>query len=225
MATLRTFIKPKDFELPNNYTLIEGENGSKSFIKKINSDVESYLKYFVGRHFVKKSKLFIPEAKDYIEKDVDKQKTFFCFVYIPEDQSNNKIFIVGYYSETLLPDILAFTNVDVIHSENIDIKKLEKNSFTSGTIGLMGHRYNTSNKTVNYNVRKIDGIPFRRQDPEFVSYDEVDKEALVVRLDLGEDFKPCFHVYADGKITRSGAVDSETSEFDLLLTVYNIIKK
>lgn len=224
MATLRTFTKPRGFELPSEYKVIENENGSKSFIKKINTDVEGYSKYLVGRHFTKTTKMFVPQEQDFIEKEISKEKTFFCFVYISEDMANNKVFLVGSFSEALLPDILLFTSVDSIQGENIDIKKLEENSFTSGRIGLMGHRYSTSNKTINYNVRKIDGIPFRRQDPEFLTSDEVEKEVLEVRLELNDE-TPCFHVYTNGKITRRGLTNSETTEFDLLLTVYNIIKQ
>lgn len=89
MATLRTFIKPRGFELPNQYRLIENENGSKSFVKKINTDAEGYSKYLGGRHFTKTTKLFVPEEQDFVEKEVTKEKTYFCFVYVPEDDSNN----------------------------------------------------------------------------------------------------------------------------------------
>ncbi len=225
MATLMIFLKPRRFELPSSYQRKENENGNTSFINKIDSDVEGYNKYILGRHFNKTSKIFIPSETGITEEEITKPKSIFCFVYISTDVSNNKIFMVGAASDLLLPEMISFANVASISNEPIDIKALEKNSFTSGTIGLIGHRYSTSNRTISYTVRKIDGIPFRRQDPEFVSYHEVPKEVLEVKLDLDENTKPTFYVYADGKITRRGQSETETSDFDLLITVYSILKQ
>lgn len=225
MATLMVFLKPRGFELPNVYKRINNENDNTSFINKIESDVEGYNKHILGRHFNKTSKVFVPSETGITEEEVTKPKSVCCFVYTPTDTSNNRVFLVGSFSASLLPDMLSFADVSSINNEPIDIQALEKNSFTSGRIGLIGHKYSTSNRTINYTVRKIDGIPFRRQDPEFVSYDDAPKEVLEVKLELDEDTKPTFYVYADGKITRRGQSETETSDFDLLITVYNILKQ
>ena len=71
---------------------------------------------------------------------------------------------------------------------------------------------------------KIDGIPFRDDDPDFVSCDIIQKEALVVML-TNLPRTPTFYVYTDGKITRKGVAESDTTEFELLKIVYDIIKQ
>jgi hypothetical protein len=224
MATLRVFKKPSRFELPTEYKKInnDGENNI-SFVKKINSEVEGFNKYLIGRYFQKTIFISKPTETGIEESETTKPVSIICQVYISSNNSEDKIFVVGSDADSLNPELLKFSNTDLLKSENIDMEALEKKSFTSGAVKLMGHKYNQSNDTVNYTVRKIDGSPFRSQDPDFVSCDVTEKEVLEVMLNL--EGNPIFHVYADGKITRRGREESNGADFELLKTVYQLIKQ
>lgn len=225
MATLRVFVKPRGFLLPEGYTKSENAEGNISFINPTQSEVEGYNKYVLGRFFEKEIPIMRPTETGVIEETITKPKSMFCFIYIPIEPTNNRVFLVGYNSDKLLSDMLSFTDSSSISTEDLDMEVLERRTFTSGIINLMGHRYSDVNKTISYTVRKIDGVPFGRQDPNFVSCDEAPKEALEVRLDINGDENPAsFYVYSDGKITRRG-VSGDTADFDLLITVYNILQQ
>ena len=226
MATLRVFVKPRGFMLPKEYTKIQNSDENTSFINPVTSDVEGYNKYVLGRFFEKTFKIMRPTEEGVVEEEITKPKSIFCFIYTSIESTNNRVFLVGYNSDKLLSDMLSFTEPDSISTEGMDMDILERRTFTSGRINLMGHRYNDAHKTISYTVRKIDGVPFRRQDPSFVSCDETSKEALEVRLDLNGDENPAsFYVYSDGKITRRGVSEVDSSDFDLLITVYNILQQ
>jgi len=223
MATLRVFKKPEGFTLPDYQRRNNNTGTGMSFVKKVQTDMEGYNKFIIGRYFEETVFISKPSETGIEEIRTTRPISITCQVYLPTGTSENNIFVVGSGADSLDSELMLFSNTDDLHSISIDMAKLEKNSFTTGIIKLMGHRYNLANDTVNYNVRKIDGAPFRRHDPEFVSCDITDKEVLEVMLIL--DGNPNFHVHEDGKITRRGRTDTTVPEFELLKTVYDIIKK
>ena len=225
MATLRVFKKTRGFELPLTYKKVNNDGETNvSFINKVTSEVEGFTKHMVGRYFEKTFNISRPSANGIEQTSITKPTSIICQVYIPLTNPDNLVFVVGSDSDSLNAELLMFSNTETLVSENIDMASLEKKSFTSGVIKLMGHGYNQANDTVNYHVRKIDGAPFRNHDPDFVSCDTTEKDVLEVMLNL-EGSTPIFYVYEDGRITRRGREDISTSEFELLRTVYNIIKK
>ena len=224
MPTLRIFEKPHGFELPSDYKTIRNSSDNISFVKKIDSEVEGYDKYTIGRYFQKPVLISKPSETDIETISENRPTSLICQVYISKNKEENIIFIVGSDSDSLNQELIKFSNAIRINHENIDIRALEKKSFASGVINLMGHKYNAANDTINYTVRKIDGIPFRDDDPDFVSCDIIQKEALVVML-TNLPRTPTFYVYTDGKITRKGVAESDTTEFELLKIVYDIIKQ
>jgi hypothetical protein len=226
MATLRVFVKPRGFVLPDRYTKLQNAEGNISFINPQTSELDGYTKYTLGRFFEKSIKVMRPTNTGVVEEDITKPTSMYCFIYVPTERTNNRVFMVGYNSDKLLSDMLSFTESASISTEGLDMEILERRTFTSGIINLMGHRYSDVNRTISYTVRKIDGVPFRRQDPNFVSCDEAPKEALEVSLHINGDENPAsFYVYSDGKITRRGISEAESSDFDLLITVYNILQQ
>jgi len=224
MATLKVFKKPAEFNLPDTYTKkqLAEETTTTAFIKKLDPETEGFNKYIVGRHFEKKYKILKPTDDGIEEEEITRPTTFYCHLYIPTNGTDNVIYVVGSNSELLFPEILAFANLKKLNARTIDMAKLEEKSLTSGIINLIGHKYNQANDTISYTVRKIDGVPFNNQDPDFVSCEEIDKEVLEVKLNLNGTFAT-FYVYSDGKITRRGPDESGASPFNLLKTVYDII--
>lgn len=224
MATLRIFKRPSGLNFPEAYTKRNlGDIGENiSFIKKIECEIQGYKKYNVGRYFEKEYKISKPSETGLIEETIKRPATLFCHVYIPETEEDEGIYLVGPNSELLYPEILSFGEIKKINTRNIDMEKLEKRSFSSGVINLIGHKYNQANNTISYTVRKIDGVPFNDQDPDFVSCEETEKEVLEVRLTMNES-QYYFHVYSDGKITRKGPDEIGSSPFGLLRAVFDII--
>jgi len=224
MATLKIFKKPADFQLPQSYTKknLSEETSTASFLNKIDSEIDGFDKYIIGRYYEKKYKILKPGETGVTEEEVTKPATFICHVYVPKTGEDILIYVVGSNSELLFPELLAFANLQKLTAKTIDMATLEKKSFTSGIINLIGHKYNQANDTISYTVRKIDGIPFNSQDPDYVSCEETDKDILEVKINV-QGSPATFYVYSDGKITRRGPDESGTTPFALLKTVYDII--
>jgi len=224
MATLRVFKKPADFQFPKAYTkkTFSDETETVSFFNTINSELEEFDKYIIGRYYEKKYIILKPEEMGIKEVEIIKPATFVCNVYVPKKGDELLIFVVGKNSELLFPELLGFANQKKLNAKTIDMAALEKKSFTSGIINLIGHKYNQANDTISYTVRKIDGIPFNNEDPDYVSCEEIDKEILEVKINIHGN-PATFYVYSDGKITRRGPDESGTTPFALLKTVYAII--
>lgn len=224
MATLKIFKKPAEFQLPQSYTkkTLSNETNTASFANKIESEIDGFDKYIIGRYYEKKEKILKPGETEVTEEEVTKPITFVCNVYVPSIGEDILIYVVGKNSDLLFPELLSFANLQQLTAKTIDMAKLEKKSFTSGIISLIGHKYNQANDTISYTVRKIDGIPFNNEDPDFISCEETDKAVLEVKLNIQGNYAT-FYVYSDGKITRRGPDESGTTPFALLRTVYNII--
>jgi hypothetical protein len=222
MGTMKIYRKPQGFNLPFNYQRLPIENSDTnfSFCRRIDIDNATYQVFQIGLYFEITKTVSFPNRNRLEEIEVNFPKFYNYKVYVPDDESTERIFCIGNNIELLHQALMAHSEITNLNSIIVDLEGLD-NASREGRISILGQTCKLNRETLRVSRRKLDGIALTPEQIE--RGNNVLNECFELLISVEGKNKP-FYIYGDGVITRRGRTSLDSEGFNILLRAYNQIR-
>ena len=167
MGTLRPFIRPENFTLPQEYIRVpfEESNRNHSYCIPLEYDNPNYIKHQIGIYFQLNKIITRPTETGLEEVNRLVPQLYKYSIYTPSNNNDeNVIFCLGSDIDLLDSALILHSNNESFDTEEVDLQRLNE-AIENGNVDLIGQSCVINQGTERVKRRKLDMVPYDSNDP------------------------------------------------------------